>query len=239
MKKLAIFLAIMLIPFSAFALDTISDNDLDSVTGQAGVSIFTNSIQIVKTGVTTTYTDSNGAGDNAGSSAAAGNFTIVSGQTVQQIFFLGYDPINIDIIDINDAVGVINAAAGANVVTTFYDVNDLGDSGVQITLPNAIVINNIKNTKTYYASDANAINNEANELIKIATNGGTTKISLAVRDFNAVYGTLAGVDSVINAYLGQCDALAWNNLGDDMTTTTPAGTINHADQIKLLITSHE
>lgn len=238
MKKLAIFLAIMLIPFSAFALDTISDNDLDSVTGQAGVSIFTNSIQIVKTGVTTTYTDSNGAGDNDGSSGAAGSFTIVSGQTVQQIFFLGYDPINIDIIDINDAVGVINAAAGANVVTTFYDVNDLGESGVQITLPNAIVINNIKNEKTYYASGADSIANEANEMIKIATNGGTTKISLAVRDFNAVYGTLAGVDSVISNYLGMCDALAWNNLGDDMVTSTP-GVINHADQIKILITSHE
>ncbi len=239
MKKLAIFLAIMLIPFSAFALDTISDNDLDSVTGQAGVSIFTNSIQIVKTGVTTTYTDSNGAGDNSGSTSTAGNFTIVADRTVQQIFFLGYDPINIDIIDINDAVAVINAAAGASVVTTFYDVNDLGDSGVQITLPNAIVINNIKNTKTYYASDAAGTASEANELIKIAVNGGTTTISLAVKDFNATYGTLSGVDSVIDSYLNTCTALAWNNLGDNMTTTTPAGTINHADQIKLLITSHE
>jgi len=238
MKKLAIFLAIMLIPFSAFALDTISDNDLDSVTGQAGVSIFTNSIQIVKTGVTTTYTDANGAGDNAGSTGAAGSFTIVSDRTVSQIFFLGYDPINIDIIDKDDAIGVINAAAGAGVVTTFYDMDQLGESGVQITLPNAIVINNIKSSKTYYASDAQAANlaDTKNQLINIATNGGTTKISLAVADMaNGVLAT----DALVDAYLAKCDALAWNNLGDDMATTTPAGVINHADQIKILITSHE
>lgn len=236
MKKLAIFLAIMLIPFSAFALDTISDNDLDSVTGQAGVSIFTNSIQIVKTAVTTTYTDSNGAGDNAGSTGAAGNFTILADRTVQQIFFLGYDPINIDVIDIDDAVGVINAAAGANVVTTFYDVDQLGDSGVQITLPNAIVINNIKSAKTYYASDAQAANlaDTKNELIQITTNGGTTKISLAIADH--ANGVLAS-DAMIDAYLNTCTALQWNNLGDNMTTTS--GVINHADQIKILITSHD
>jgi hypothetical protein len=41
MKKLGIFvaLALMMVPFSAFAMDVISDSEMDAVTGQVGVSI--------------------------------------------------------------------------------------------------------------------------------------------------------------------------------------------------------
>jgi hypothetical protein len=39
MKKLAIFLALMMVPFSAFAMDVISDSEMEAVTGQTGVSI--------------------------------------------------------------------------------------------------------------------------------------------------------------------------------------------------------
>jgi hypothetical protein len=39
MKKLAIFLALMMVPFSAFAMDVISDSEMEAVTGQVGVDI--------------------------------------------------------------------------------------------------------------------------------------------------------------------------------------------------------
>jgi hypothetical protein len=39
MKKLAIILALMMVPFSAFAMDVISDSEMEAVTGQTGVDI--------------------------------------------------------------------------------------------------------------------------------------------------------------------------------------------------------
>jgi len=177
MKKLAIFLAIMLIPFSAFALDTISDSDLDSVTGQAGVSILTSSIQIVKTGVTTTYTDTNGASANFGMNSD-GNFSIVSDATTTQIYFLGFDPLNIDVVSTADLKSIVSSAAGV----AFNGTDNLGDSTVEITLPNAIrIVNAGTSTKTYYAGNHDAIGagHANNEMIKISTTGGETVYSLA------------------------------------------------------------
>jgi hypothetical protein len=39
MKKLAIIIALMMVPFSAFAMDVISDSEMEAVTGQTGVDI--------------------------------------------------------------------------------------------------------------------------------------------------------------------------------------------------------
>jgi hypothetical protein len=209
MKKLAIFLAIMLIPFSAFALDTISDSDLDSVTGQAGVSIFTSSIQIVKTGVTTTYTDSNGANNTVVPGANAASFSIVADATTTQIYFLGFDPLNIDVVDTQDVIDIVEACSGQ----TFTSTEDLGESAVQITLPNGIRIINQGSVKTYWASDAAGVGTAANEMIQIATTGGSTTISLAGNPFDA-----------------------WLNYADGALA---AHGVKHADQIKILITSHD
>jgi len=162
MKKLAIFLAIMLIPFSAFALDTISDNDLNDVTGQAGVSIYTNSIQIVKTGVTTTYTDNSTFGPN--------DVNVVDNGSTTQIYFRGIDPLMIDIVNM-DTLNTLLTSYGLPM-----DTADFGDTGIQITLPDAIEIVNVAGaTKSYYTG-AVAANNE---LISVAVNGGTTAISQA------------------------------------------------------------
>ena len=46
MKKLALILALMLIPCSAFGLEMLTNNALDNVTGQAGVAIAADDIQI-------------------------------------------------------------------------------------------------------------------------------------------------------------------------------------------------
>jgi len=161
MKKLAIFLAIMLIPFTAFALDTISDNDLNEVTGQAGVSIYTNSIQIVKTGVTTTYTD---ADDVTGDQVV----NIVDEGSTTSIFFRGIDPLMIDIVDMQTLADTISAHT-----SMLMDSTDYGDSAIQITLPDQIdIVNEAGATKTYYTG-AVAANNR---LIGVTITGGTTSI---------------------------------------------------------------
>jgi hypothetical protein len=217
MKKLAIFLAIMLIPFSAFALDTISDSDLDSVTGQAGVSIFTSSIQIVKTGITTTYTDSNGSG-NTYDTEATGSFTIVDEGSTTQIFFHGFDPLEIDVVSVADVIDTVNRVCGST--SAFNGYGDYGESAVQITLPNAIEIINVNGaTKTYYMSDATALADDSNELIQITTTGGTTTISSAL---------MKGVNVWAGNYFqnGYDGALA-------------AAGVHHGDQVKILITSHD
>lgn len=219
MKKLAIFLAIMLIPFSAFALDTISDSDLNDVTGQAGVSIFTSSIQIVKTGVTTTYTDSNGTG-NSTYVPTAGELSIVATDVKTQIFFHGFDPLQINVVDTQDVIGTVNAVLGATVGGTFNGTDTLGQSAVEITLPNAIEIINLDgSTKTYYASGVSGIGTSANELISITTTGGTTTISSALAK---------GVDVANGNH--------WTATYDGALA---AFGVKHADQVKLLITSHD
>ena len=162
MKKLAIFLAIMLIPFSAFALDTISDNDLNDVTGQAGVSIYTNSIQIVKTGVTTTYTDD------------GSNFVgIVSQGTTTQIYFGGNDPLMIDIVEMATLAAELDVLGAG--VTDATEAADYGVTGVQITLPDSIRIVNVSSQKAYYAGAFT----DADRFITITTTGGSTVISHA------------------------------------------------------------
>jgi hypothetical protein len=201
MKKLAIFLAIMLIPFTAFALDTISDNDLNDVTGQAGVSIFTNSIQIVKTGVTTTYTDYD---DEVG---ADQDFNVVVGNSTLHVFFKGSDPLMIDIVNMGTLQTYLNNVG----VPT--DVTDSGDTGVMITLPNAIELVNVGGaTKSYYAGSVAT----SNLMIGIATTGGTTTISHADQN-----------------WLGK------GYTQDAVFANTMLETGDHSDQIGIIITSHE
>jgi hypothetical protein len=181
MKKLAIFLAIMLIPFTAFALDTISDNDLNDVTGQAGVSIYTNSIQIVKTGVTTTYTDNDNSG-LLGNGAQAVN--VVDNGSTTQIYFRGVDPLMIDIINMTSLA--VELSAKGLLMSTY----DYGETGVMITLPDAIEIVNVNGaTKTYYTGAIGA----ANELISVAVTGGTTRVEHADQTWGTSHSLTMGV----------------------------------------------
>jgi hypothetical protein len=180
MKKLAIFLAIMLIPFSAFALDTISDNDLNDVTGQAGVSIYTNSIQIVKTGVTTTYRDD----DNE--YTTTNDFNVVTGTETTKIFIKGADPLMIDVIDMTTLqtyLGMVGIATN-NV--------DFGDTAVMIVLPNGIEIQKNLSEKTYYAGAVA----DANKMITVITSNATTLISHADSTWSPTSGSYYTQDNL-------------------------------------------
>lgn len=172
MKKLAIILAIMLIPFTAFALDTISDNDLNDVTGQAGVSIYTNSIQIVKTGLTTTYRD------NDNETGTANDFNIVAGSDTTRIFFQGVDPLMIDVVNMNTLATYLQGAGMT------ANAADFGETAVMIVLPNAIRIENIASEKTYYAGAVNT----SNQMITVIAAAGSTIISHANQEWSATGG---------------------------------------------------
>ena len=124
MKKLAIILALLMIPSFAFALDTIPDNDLNEVTGQAGVSILFNSITIVKSGSSVTgYGDNDGAGNT--------NWILIAKDTntdaTTHVGFHGYTPLMIDVMDVT----TLTAAAGINPDT-------IGQAGIEIVLPDLI-----------------------------------------------------------------------------------------------------
>jgi hypothetical protein len=169
MKKLAIILAVLLVPMMAFGMDTISDTDLNQVTGQAGVSIALTSIRIENSGGTTSYGDSD-----------QGKWvSIVGSQTsVRTIGFhasrpLCYDTLTIDIVDLNNVEGW---NLNSMVVASDRPVNS--DAAVKITLCDIIQIEeSASQIKTIYMSDGPdpALAN-VDEVIQIYSAGGTTRI---------------------------------------------------------------
>jgi hypothetical protein len=143
MKKLAIILALLLVPMTAFGMDTISDTDLDSVTGQAGVSIALNSICIQNSAGTVGYGD-----------VDTGKWLLIVGNSFRSrtIGFHGadsdnnntldFDTLTIDIINILDAAP---ASAGGAVVNlrTLVVAEDLptnSEAAVKIELCDVIQI---------------------------------------------------------------------------------------------------
>jgi hypothetical protein len=197
MKKLAIFLAMMMIPFSAFALDTISDSDLNDLTGQAGVSIFLNTLRIEKSAWTTGYGDER--------SLAAGNnwlLTKTDGST-QEISFLGSRTLDIDIVSRAEFTLAISANGVPGVQPGDYNRfgslemsalrttatgDRVSDTAVVISLPNGIQIANFGEFKTLglmTGTDAQVRTNAAatwdgsnvKVLIRTFSGGGTTTIT--------------------------------------------------------------
>ncbi|MFZ5572849.1 MAG: DUF6160 family protein [Thermodesulfobacteriota bacterium] len=195
MKKLAIILAIMMIPFSAFALDTISDADLNDLTGQAGVSIFLNTIRIEKSVWYSGYGDE---GETAFGANTNWLLTRTDGQT-QEISFLGSRTLDIDIVsrtEFTNAValgavpGVLNADAARFGGLEMSALNEshtavsdsVSDVAVVISLPNGIQIANFGTHKTIMLGQASnatlqpeTVVNDV--LIRTYSGGGTTTIT--------------------------------------------------------------
>jgi uncharacterized protein DUF6160 len=195
MKKLAIILALLLVPMTAFGMDTISDSDLDAVTGQAGVSIALNSIQIQTSGGTTSYGDPDSGrwisitgsvtavtktiGFHAKYNPWDMSNTLGTGGTntggVQTN--LNFDTLTIDIVDISEVDGwnlvsmvVASDRAAGN-----------GNAAVKITLPDMILIEATQDqTKTIWLGTDKVPNDtNAEELIQIYSTAGTTRIVAA------------------------------------------------------------
>jgi hypothetical protein len=171
MKKLAIILALLMIPMTAFGMDTISDSDLDQVTGQAGVSIALTSIIIQRSGGTTGYGDVDQDMWLNITYDRTSTRTIGFHGTVPGLF----DALTIDIVDLTNVSG--------DDLTTLVVSDDLptSDSAVKITLCDVIQIEedqaqirHILVTGTADASGAAADNTD--EVIAIYQAAGTTRI---------------------------------------------------------------
>ena len=65
-KVLAIAVAVMLLPFTAFGLEMLADDVLSDVTGQAGVSIAVDDIKLFQHIESLRYTDDDGVGGSSG-----------------------------------------------------------------------------------------------------------------------------------------------------------------------------
>jgi hypothetical protein len=108
MKKLALILALIIIPCSAFGLEMLNDNAMDQVTGQAGVSIAVDDVQIFLNIEKLAYVDCDGFNSTSGygyCSGAAGAIALNNFQI---------DVLNINAITGTRATGIHTVASNDN-----------------------------------------------------------------------------------------------------------------------------
>ena len=103
MKKLALILAFMLIPCAAFGLEMLDDTTMDGITGQAGVSIAVDDIQIFMNIEKLAWIDCDGYASWEGKAKCGG----AGGAIVLNNFQL-------DVLNINAITGQANAGTTTN-----------------------------------------------------------------------------------------------------------------------------
>ena len=120
MKKLAFFLALLIIPCTAFGLESLSDTTMDDITGQAGVSIAVDDIQIFMNIEKMAWIDCDGLNSWEGK----GTCSSAGGALVLNNFQL--DVLNINAIVGTATIGTVNN--GMDLISTscgnidlFYD----------------------------------------------------------------------------------------------------------------------
>ncbi len=147
MKKLALILALFLIPCSAFGLEMLTDNALDNVTGQAGVSIAADDIQIFLNVERFAWIDS----DGFGTKVAYGGTTESSVGGAIFIDNFQLDMLNINMIGSKGTLGAMgtsdlaglggiqtanaNALGGSSngVINLFYDYGNTNTMGAMLS----------------------------------------------------------------------------------------------------------
>jgi len=92
MKKLALLLALMIIPCTAFGLEMLTDNTMDTITGQDGVVIIADDIQLFLNVDLFAYVDTDGYDLHNGCSAR----TCADGGAMFAVQDLQLDVININ-----------------------------------------------------------------------------------------------------------------------------------------------
>jgi hypothetical protein len=108
MKKLALILALMIIPCTAFGLEMLTDNNLDAITGQDGVSITADDIQLFLNVDLFAYADTDGYDLHNGCAATGcSNGAMIAVQNFQM------DVININAILATAQTGTMIPAAYA------------------------------------------------------------------------------------------------------------------------------
>jgi hypothetical protein len=130
MKKLALILALMLVPCTAFGLEMLNDTAMDQISGQSGVSIAFDDVQIFIDIERLAWVDCDGfEGDSPASlnSTCNGSGAMVSLNNFQ-----------IDVLNVNAIVATNGAGTGSNpnLISTscgniplFYDYSDTSPLG--------------------------------------------------------------------------------------------------------------
>ncbi|MDA8402622.1 MAG: hypothetical protein M0Z56_00275 [Desulfobacteraceae bacterium] len=113
MKKLVLILALMIIPCSAFGLEMLNDNTMDGITGQSGVTIAFDDIQLFINIDTMAYIDCDGL------TTVTGNRCTAAGGAV------GIQNFQIDVLNINAIVSstVVDTSYKSDGTTVFHSTN--------------------------------------------------------------------------------------------------------------------
>jgi hypothetical protein len=165
MKKLALILAFMIIPCTAFGLEMLADDSLDNITGQDGVSIIADDIQLFLNVDLFAYADTDGYDlKNGCSVVGCGNGgAMFAAQNVQM------DTININAIiaDTYNGSGTAGATRrNPNLISSscgiqlFYDYESTARWGTCITTCNSFIKATTKGLDNFtpYASTYSGVN---------------------------------------------------------------------------------
>jgi len=226
MKKLALILALIIIPCSAFGMQMLDDNSMDSITGQSGVSIAFDDIQLFINIDTMAYIDSDGL-------QSSSIFNVETCDGAAGAVYLS--DFQIDVLNVNaivattaggsDTTGLTSCSCGRiplfyNYADTTPTVNDyLNGNGAEAGLQN-LAVTFIPQALSIDVTDELPILTQGANYAS-AVQGGTTTFTIG-----GVMITLPTLEVYINSmnmtpkYTGDVDGLtsaALNN-GDDFGT---------------------
>lgn len=173
MKKLVLVTILMLVPFTAFALDTMTDSALDKLTAQEGVTITFDDVAIHQTSSDMAWSDADGA-DPANSSAGS----IFIGQTgTTDTTIRG--SLTIDVATATAAIDFthVNNADPANPVTVTDATIATGTSFVKIGLPDISQSATAKTMTICLKPTAATANTATNTLGTLYQNAGSSSVS--------------------------------------------------------------
>jgi hypothetical protein len=119
MKKLVLAAIMMLVPFSAFALDAMNDDAMDKLTGQAGVTITFENVTIRQQAADMAWTDVDGCDSEGLDNTNAGTVYIAQGgDTVTTIT----GSLEIDVATATADIAIAGAADPIEANTTFVKI---------------------------------------------------------------------------------------------------------------------
>ncbi|MDA3897655.1 MAG: hypothetical protein PF482_16090 [Desulfobacteraceae bacterium] len=194
MKKLALILALMLIPCTAFGLEMLNDNAMDSITGQSGVSIAMDDVQMFINIEKMAWIDCDGINSSAGACTGAPGA-------------IALNNFQIDVLNINAIVdGTSDSSSGATVwdltstscgqIDLFFDYASTAQEGCYLGSGDAtqtLGLNNYIGIGTDGDFLARALTIDATDRLPALTEGFQANTGL---DYNTVGGVLIGIPTL-------------------------------------------
>lgn len=158
MKKLVLVAMMVLVPFAAFALETMNDDALDEMTAQEGVTITFDNVLVTQTSSDTSWGDSDGLGTGTDTSAG---YIFMDQDGYTETTITGSLEIDVATADADLTVGTETIASG----TSF----------VKVALPS---ISQAANAKTNTISISNAQTAASGEALgTLWQNAGSSSVS--------------------------------------------------------------